>query len=114
VWLGGWGDGDVHSEFFELAHESAGLLIGGALSIVPVWPEVMVGNPISDDVVIGDEDVVTGGADSLLGATAASDLGMVGGQVGALGAGRGLGGLGQRDLQPDRAVAGWPGSAFAA
>jgi hypothetical protein len=28
VWLDGWGDGDVHSEFFELAHESAGLLIG--------------------------------------------------------------------------------------
>jgi hypothetical protein len=28
VWLGGGGDGDVHSEFFELAHEPAGLLIG--------------------------------------------------------------------------------------
>jgi hypothetical protein len=28
VWSGGWGDGDVHSEFFELAHEPAGLLIG--------------------------------------------------------------------------------------
>ena len=85
-------DGDVHAESFELTHEPACLVLGAAVPVVPVRPEVLVGHPVTDDVVVGDEDVVTGRADGFLGAAPAPDLGMVGGQVGTLRAGRGLGG----------------------
>jgi hypothetical protein len=52
---------------------------------------------------------VSGRADVFLGATPAPDLSMVGDQMGALRASRGLGGFGEGDPQPHRAMAGGAG-----
>src|SRR3954447_3951316 len=106
--------GDVHSQLFELSDEASGLLLGGTPPIVPVRPEVLIGNPVADDVVVGDENVVACGADRFLGAAPAADLGVVRGEVGALGAGGGLRGFGQRDTQPHRPVPGPCGPTFPA
>jgi len=50
--LVGGADGDVHAEFFELAHEAVGLLLGRPPPIVRAPPEVLISHPISNDVVI--------------------------------------------------------------
>src|SRR3954451_3564868 len=74
--------GDVHPELFELPHEASGLLFGGPPPIVPVRAEVVIRNPVADDVEVGDKNVVPGRADGFLGASPAADLGVVGGEVG--------------------------------
>ena len=56
-------DGDVHSESFELAYEPLGLLLGGSATVVPIRSEILVGDPVADNVVVGDKDVVAGSAD---------------------------------------------------
>src|SRR4051794_299535 len=48
---GGGIDGDVHAEPLKLAHESPGLLFGAAVAVVPVRPQVTVGDAVADDVV---------------------------------------------------------------
>ena len=80
-----------------MSHEPPGLLFGGSAAFSPVRSEVVVGDLVGDDVVVGDEDVVPRRADRFLGAAPATDLGVMGGQVGALAAGCDLRGLGQRD-----------------
>ena len=90
-------DRDVESESFELPDESSGLLLGRVAAGVPFRAQVLIRHLVSDDVVVGDEDVVAGRADRFLGAAPSADLGVVRGQVGAAGAGRGLRGLGERD-----------------
>ena len=67
---GAGGDGDGHAESLELAHEPAGLLGGGSAAVIPVRSQVLIGDAVSDDVVLGDEDVVAGRADRFLGAAA--------------------------------------------
>ena len=52
----------------------------------PVGAELAVGHVVAGDVVVGDQDVVAGGADRFLLAAAAADLPVVGGEVGVLGA----------------------------
>jgi hypothetical protein len=105
-------DGDVHAEPFELSHESSGLLLGGSAAVVPVRSQIVVGNFVANDVVVGDEDVVAGGADCFLGAASAADLGVVRSEVGALAAGGDVRRLGERDPQPHRAVPGASGTVF--
>ena len=73
--------------------------------MVPVRSQILVGNVVANDVVVGDEDVVAGGADRFLGAAAAADLGVVRSEVGALAAGgdvRGLGPMLALELVTDR------------
>ena len=83
-------DDDVQSESFELADEPPGLLLGRAAPVVPVRAEIVVGNPIANDVIVGEENVVAGRADGFLGAPSAADLSVVGGQIGAVRARGGL------------------------
>ena len=51
------------AELFELVHESAGALFGGAAALGPVGAEVGVVDLVVHDVPVGDQQVVTGGAD---------------------------------------------------
>src|SRR3954453_6068142 len=99
-------DRDVHAQPFELPYEPSGLLLGGSAAVVPVRSQILVGNVVANDVVVGDEDVVAGGADRFLGAASAADLGVVRSEVGVLAAGGDVRGLGERDPQPHGAVAG--------
>src|SRR2546425_8329824 len=95
-----------------------GLRASGSLGRVaagePVGAELAEGHLVADDVVVGDQDVVAGGADRFRVAAAAADLPVVGGEVGVFAAGGGAGGLGQRLAQPAVAVAGLAGAASAA
>src|SRR5215212_5381967 len=95
---------DGVAERFELALESAGAVLGGVALALPVGAEFSEGDSVADDVVVGDEDVVAQRADRLGLATAPAQLREVGGEVGVLGAGGGLGALGERVGQPA-----WPG-----
>jgi len=52
------------------------------------------GDAVADDVVVGDQDVVAGGADRFGVAAAAADLPVVGGEVGVLAAGGSAGAWG--------------------
>src|SRR6266545_4024565 len=104
IWLvsgsGGGLEGDGVAERFELAHEPAGAVLDRVAAGEPVGAELAEGDALADDVVVGDEDVVAGGADRFRVAAAAADLPVVGGEVGVLAAGGGAGGLGQRLAQP--------------
>src|SRR6266542_6497796 len=89
-------EGDGVTERFELFDEAAGAVFGRVAAGEPVGAELAEGDAVADDVVVGDEDVVSGGADRLRLAPAAADLGVVGGEVGAFAARGGLGRLGER------------------
>src|SRR6266542_2806484 len=93
---GGGLHGYLEPERFELARESACAVLGRVAAGEPVGAELAEGDAVADDVVVGDEDVVSGGADRLRLAPAAADLGVVGGEVGAFAARGGLGRLGER------------------
>jgi hypothetical protein len=67
------------AELFELVDESARAVFGGAPAVGPVGSEVGVVDLVVDDVPVGDQEVVAGGADGLALATAAADVGVVGG-----------------------------------
>src|SRR6266536_4068519 len=107
-------EGDFVAERFELLDEPAGSVFGRVAAGEPVGAELAVGDAVADDVVVGDQDVVAGGADRLRVAAAAADLPVVGGQVGVLAAGGAAGCLGQRAAQPAVAAAGFAGAASAA
>src|SRR6266498_3934911 len=116
-WVSGSGgglEGDGVAERFELVDEPAGAVLNRVAAGEPVGAEFAEGDALADDVVVGDEDVVAGGADRFCVAAAAADLPVVGGEVGVLAAGGGAGGLGQRLAQPAVAVAGLAGAASAA
>src|SRR6266702_1958197 len=87
---------------------------GGVAAGEPVGAEFAVGDAVGDDVVVGDQDVVVGGAGCFRVAAAAADLPVVGGEVGVLAAGGGVGGLGERGAQPGVAVASFAGAASVA
>src|SRR6266508_5586814 len=109
-WSGGGFEGDCVPECFELFDESAGAVFGGVAAGEPVGAEFAEGDAGGDDVVVGDQGVVAGGADRFRIAAAAADLPGVGGEVGVLGAGGGVGGLGEGCAQPGVAVAGFAGA----
>src|SRR6266542_5109884 len=111
---GGGLEGDFVAERFELFDESAGAVLGGVAAGEPVGAELAVGDAVADDVVVGDEDVVTGRAHRLGVAAAAADLPVVGGEVGIPAAGGGAGCLGESGAQPAVAPAGLAGVASAA
>ncbi len=83
---GGGLEGDLVAECFELFDEATGAVLDGVAAGEPVGPELAEGHLVADDVVVGDQDVVAGGADRFLLAAAAADLPVVGGEVGVLGA----------------------------
>ncbi len=112
--LGGGLEGDCVAECFELFDEAAGAVFGGVAAGEPVGAEFAVGDAVGDDVVVGDQDVVVGGAGCFRVAAAAADLPVVGGEVGVLAAGGGVGGLGERGAQPGVAVASFAGAASVA
>src|SRR6266511_4810296 len=99
IWLvsgsGGGLEGDGGAERFELAHEPAGAVLDRVAAGEPVGSELAEGDAVAGDVVVGDQDVVAGGADRFLFAAAAADLPVVGGEVGVLTAGGGVGVLGE-------------------
>src|SRR5262249_18967073 len=108
--LGGGLERDRVAECFELSDEAAGAVLGGVGGGEPVGVEFAGGDGVRGDVVVGDEDVVAGGADCFGVAAAAADLPVVGGEVGVFRAGGGPGRFGQRLAQPAVAVtrlAGW-------
>ena len=92
---GGLCQGDVVAERFELADEAGGAVLDRVAAGEPVGAEVFERNPLVHDVVVGDEDVVAGGSECFGLAAAAGDLGVMGGEVRALGAGHRPGCLGQ-------------------
>jgi hypothetical protein len=104
--------GDGVAELLELVDESAGAVFGGAVALCPVRPEVGVVDLVVDDVPVGDEYVVAGGADGFVQVPAATDVGVVGGEVGVFCSGGGMGGFDQRGAQGDGAVSGPVGSVF--
>src|SRR5437870_3930593 len=88
---GGGLGGERVAEGFELFDEPAGAVFGRAAAGEPVGAELAVGDAVADDVVVGDQDVVAGGADRLRLAAAAAELPVVGGEIGVLAAGGGAG-----------------------
>src|SRR6266545_359398 len=111
---GGGMECDLVAERFELADEPAGSVLGGVAAGEPVGAELAGGDTVADDVVVGDQDVVPGRADRLVGSPPSADLPVVGGEVGVLAAGGGMGCLGQGRAEPGVAVAGLAGVASAA
>src|SRR6266508_3280340 len=111
--LGGGLEADCVAERFELFDEAAGAVFGRVAAGEPVGAELAVGDLVVDDVVVGDQDVVAGGADCFGVAAAAADLPVVGGEVGVFAAGGGAGGFGEGVAQPAVAVAGAAGAALA-
>src|SRR6266536_5290140 len=93
---GGGLHGYLEPERFELARESTCAMLDRVAAGEPVGAELAEGDAVADDVVVGDEDVVSGGAGRLGLAAAAADLGVVRGEVGAFAARGGLGRLGER------------------
>ena len=77
------------AECFELADEPVGAVLDRVAAREPVGAELAEGDAVADDVVVGDQDVVAGGADRFRVAAAAADLPVVGGEVGVLAAGGG-------------------------
>ena len=110
---GCWVEVDGVSEGLELGDEFPGVLLLAGAAAGPVGAGLLVVEVVVDDVPVGDEDVVAGGADRFGQPTSAADLGVMRGQVGALRAGRGVRGLGQRCAERDRVVSGVPGAALA-
>src|SRR6266542_3511427 len=113
-WSGGGLEGDCVAECFELLDEPAGAVFGGVAPGEPVGAEFAEGDAVAGDVVVGDQDVVAGGADCFRVAAAAADLPVVGGEVGVLAVGGGVGGLGEGCAQPGVAGAGLAGAASVA
>src|SRR4051794_23888350 len=101
-------------EGLQLTDEPAGLMVLWGSASRPVGAKLSVVDAVVHDVPIGDEQVVAGGADRLERSSSAADGGVVGGQIGAFRARGGLGGLGERGLQPDRSVPGARRPGFAA
>jgi hypothetical protein len=64
------------------------------VTLCPVWPEVGVVELVVDDVPVGDEQVVGGGAEGFVQAPTTTDVGVVGGAVGVFGSCGGVGGFG--------------------
>jgi len=65
-WISGSGgglEGDGVAERFELPDEPAGAVLDRVAAGEPVGAEFAEGDALLDDVVVGDEDVVAGGAD---------------------------------------------------
>src|SRR6266508_6755682 len=69
---GGGLEGDLVAECFELFDEATGAVLDGVAAGEPVRPELAEGHLVADDVVVGDQDVVAGGADRFLLAAAAA------------------------------------------
>src|SRR6266498_1975637 len=109
---GEWFERDGVSEFFELADEPFGALVGGA-SVEVVGAELSVGGVLGEDVVGGDEDRVAERAGCLAGAATAAKACVLGAEVGALAPRRGFRRFGQRRLQPFGSVAWSAGAALA-
>src|SRR6266511_3191460 len=78
-WSGGGFEAGFVAECFELFDESAGAVFGGVAAGEPVGAELAEGDAVGDDVVVGDQDVVGGGADCFRVAAAAAGLPVVGG-----------------------------------
>ncbi len=65
-WVGGSGgglEGDGVAECFELFDEPVGAVLDRVAAGEPVGAELAEGDAVADDVVVGDQDVVAGGAD---------------------------------------------------
>ena len=77
---------DLVAERFELALEPAGAMFGRVALALPVGSEFSERDLVADDVVVGDEEVVADRADRFGFAASSAQLGVVGGEVGALGA----------------------------
>jgi hypothetical protein len=75
--LGGGLEGDGVAERLELLDEAAGAVLEGVAAGEPVGAELAEGDAVADDVVVGDQDVVAGGADRFGVAAAAADLPVV-------------------------------------
>jgi hypothetical protein len=60
------------AECFQLFDEPAGAVLGRVAAGEPVGAELAEGDVVADDVVVGDQDVVAGGADRFLLAAAAA------------------------------------------
>ena len=83
-----------------MALQAAGAVLDGVALALPVGSELAEWDLVADDVVVGDEDVVAGRADRFGLTAPPAQLGEMGGEVGALGAGGGLRPLGERVGQP--------------
>src|SRR6266496_5897932 len=109
---GCWLDGDGVSEGFELGDEAFGGAFGvTALEVVAAV--VAVGLAGFEHVPVGDQDRVLDGAQRAAVAEAGLEALVLGGEVGALAADRGQGGLLEGDPEPLAALAGASGAAFA-
>ena len=107
MFCGRWLDlveGDGVAECFELALEAAGAVLDGVPHALPVGSEVAIRDPVADDVVVGDQQVVADRADCLGFAAAAAELCVVSGEVGVLGADRCLRAFGQLVGEPARSA----------
>ena len=80
--LRGRGNGHAVAEGLELVDEFAGALLVGQAPMGPVRSEFAVVDAVVDDVSVSEKDVESGGADRL---RQSADLGVVRGDVGALG-----------------------------
>jgi hypothetical protein len=56
-------EGDLVAELFELALQSSSAVLGRVAPLLPGGPELAERNLVADDVVVRDEDVVTGRTD---------------------------------------------------
>ena len=101
---------DGIAERFELSPESAGAVFGRVALALPVGSELAERDLVANDVVVGDEQVVANGTDRLGLTAPAAQLGVVGGEIRALGADRGARALGELLGEPARAVACPPGA----
>jgi len=104
----GGGHGDLHggAELLDLFGQSRDLMFTAAPSCDPVDAEILIANVSSDDVPVGDQDVVADRADGFEGAAASSDGVIPRTQIGVFGACGGLCRLGEHRLERDRSVAG--------
>ena len=105
-WLFDLFERDGVAECFELALEPLGAVFDGVAPALPVWAEVSVWDLVADDVVVGDEQVVTDRADCFRFAASAAQLCEVRGEVGAFGPDRGAGAFGELLGEPARTVTG--------
>jgi len=80
----------------------------------PVCAKLFEAHSVPNHGVVGDEEVVAGGAERLGLASPSDDLGVVGREVGALGASHRPGGFGQCLAQPPRPGPGAPPATLAA
>ena len=103
--LFGWGglfEGDRVAERFELALEAAGAVLDGVALALPVGSEISVGDVVTDDVEVRDQEVVADRADRFLLSAAAAELGEVRGEIGVFRAHRSAGAFGELRGQPRR------------